>query len=892
MSLVYAPSALCFAPVSTDIVLAGVGPFIRVFDGTNVIAEHKLFGNSQRICGIHTHDDAFMVFSENVVKIVRFSESFAEVSVLHTCVFDDWVVTIKPTSLSSFLAILRHGQFCQFCDGRTTGADPQTWKVATSGFIESESEFIIGDSFGNITLNKNGRVFECHSNWGTVFAIDYKADCGEILCAYEYRTCAGWKVRENGEIEQMWADSDHPSRVWGCKFLPVGPISWGEDGCIHVHDGSKRVLHVHRTKNVTALVASGNVVVTGGQNAILRRLVIDPFDNEILRYELCAKPEKKGPKPAMMPLSVAVLADGTGVVGTEGGSILSLPSNQPVFEGGEGISGWFLLAASGNLVIGASRSRHHFIKNGNRVTCFPFGGNYAAVSLAINSELAAAIYSDNVLRLFTHEGELKRELALSECTFQKPPIALALHKELPVVAIGSHGTIIAILEFGDDFSLKNKWILTSGSNDGFQSLAFSKENLFCAGRSDGMVTIFGKCNGEWMISSCWRIANQCKSTVHVQAFGADTAIVSVLLKGAIGIWDISTQTLITRFDFDGQRGRLAITVGGDWFSSLWIDHSTVYMRHCMKCIPPCSIGTKFHGLRGLCATKVSENIIVTGACDRDVRVWRVNEGKIECLDEVQAVDSGTHAVCFNPVDQLLFTGGSKEFLFVWKMDMETGRLFRQNVFTVGNGDKSWQLRITSLAVSEENVLFIGLSDASIRVYRYLKETREIEFVEKKQLLGVPVSGAFLNGLFAFATTVGDCYMFGRVNGVAKMHKCGTHCIRLFTLQDKVYSAASGDDGTVCISELDQSGAFEKIVLETSHTGGIRALAVDTSENELKVLTYSYDQNAELNVLKPEMVDFVPVNTMNFDITVPDGEAVEFVSGGFVAYGNGIQFMQL
>lgn len=889
MSLVYAPSALCFAPETTEVVLVGVGPFVRIFEGSRVSAEHKLFESSQRICGISVYGQCYMMFAEDTVKIVTFSESFSELSINSVATFEDWIVTIKPTSNTSFLAILRHGQFATFSDGVKTVTEPQTWKVATSGFIESNNEFLVGDSFGNITLTRNGTIIECHSSWGTVFGIDYKAESGEILCAYEYRTCAAWKVHDT-VIENLWAESDHPSRVWGCKFLPSGPISWGEDGCVHVHDGSKRVLHLHRTKNITALASRGNEVVTGGQNAILRKLVITAPNDEVLRFELCPKPGKKEPKPPMMPLATAVLGDGTAVVGTEGGVILSLPSKEAIFEGHDGVFGWFLLVAADDLVIAASRSRHHVIRSSRRVTCFPFGGNYSAVSLAINRNFAAVIYSDNMLRIYTHDGEQKQEFALSEFTFQKPPIALTVHRDLPILAIGSHGTVIVILELDEDFSVKNKWILTSASNDGFQSLAFSQDYLFCAGRSDGMVTIFGKCGGEWMLSSCWRISNQCKSTVHIQTRDDNEAVVSVLLKEAIGIWDIATQTMMAKFDFAGQRGRLSIGVGCDSYSAVWLDHSVVCMKHDVKCIPPSYIGTRFHGLRGLCAVKVSNDVIVTGGCDRDVRVWKVVEGQIQGLGEVQAVDSGTHAVCFNPVDRLLFTGGSKEFLFVWRMDLETGRLFRQNVFTVGNGDKSWQLRITSLAVNEDNLLYVGLSDASIGIHRYNKETKEIEFIEKKQLLGVPVSGVFLDGVFAFATTVGDCYMFGRVNGVAKIRRCGVHCIRLFTHQSKIYSASSGDDGSVCISELAESGVFEKIVVETSHVGGIRALAVETTEETVKVLTFSYDQVAELNTLKPGIAEFEQIGCRNFDITVPDGEAVEFVPGGFVAFGNGIQFI--
>jgi hypothetical protein len=44
-------------------------------------------------------------------------------------------------------------------------------------------------------------------------------------------------------------------------------------------------------------------------------------------------------------------------------------------------------------------------------------------------------------------------------------------------------------------------------------------------------------------------------------------------------------------------------------------------------------------MRGLSGDKMSEELIVTGSCDRDVRVWKISDEMIECVDEVKGVDS-------------------------------------------------------------------------------------------------------------------------------------------------------------------------------------------------------------------------------------------------------------
>ena len=76
MTLVYGPSALCFAPEGTETVLAGVGPFVRVIRNSESIAEHRIFEMNQRICGISRFEKLIMASAENVLKIVQFSDDY------------------------------------------------------------------------------------------------------------------------------------------------------------------------------------------------------------------------------------------------------------------------------------------------------------------------------------------------------------------------------------------------------------------------------------------------------------------------------------------------------------------------------------------------------------------------------------------------------------------------------------------------------------------------------------------------------------------------------------------------------------------------------------------------------------------------------------------------
>jgi hypothetical protein len=83
-----------------------------------------------------------------------------------------------------------------------------------------------------------------------------------------------------------------------------------------------------------------------------------------------------------------------------------------------------------------------------------------------------------------------------------------------------------------------------------------------------------------------------------------------------------------------------------FFSAAYIDPtSKVGLIYCAQFLSSNFIGIRFHGMRGLSGDKISEELIVTSSCDRDVRVWKIWDEMIECVDEVKGVDSVTHAVC-------------------------------------------------------------------------------------------------------------------------------------------------------------------------------------------------------------------------------------------------------
>jgi WD40 repeat protein len=876
MSIVYAPSTLSLCPDFNTIV-AAVGPFIQIFSDSSLIAEHLLFPADKRIAGLIRVPSDFLTYAEALLQLFALSPDFLSFEVTQTHSFKDWILTAKEVSSTLICVVLRHGQFVRLSPSGIDSQDPPIWKIAASAFILDDSRYFLGDLFGTISLIGGSEYLEGHSSFGAIFGIDFNPTSSELLTAHEHRSCVRWRVTEYA-IEKTWEVSDHPSRVFGCQFLPHSPVSFGEDGSVHVHDGTNRVLNVHRTKSITAFVVNGNEIMTAGQNGAFRHFAISGEVPIVREFVLSAR-----------PLSVAVLRNGRAVVGTGEGSILGLPENQVLFASGSDVGGIYQIVSFQDMFFAASKNRWLFVgRDFDDCHCFKDSADVTAVSLAMNELILAVISSNNTLRIMNYDGTEKAAIPL-DAFFAKPPITLGMHPSAPIVAIGGHSSRICVIEFNDDITEHSDTVLSSATNDGFQGICFSGGFLYCAGRSDGTLSIFGPAGDRWVLKSSWQIPAQAKKTVHLQAAPTESALVSSLIGQSVGLWDIATQTMLASFPIEAQRAHVSIHAAPGTFSAAWIDKaSKVSVIYRAPCLPSSFIGTHFHGLRGLSGAKISDDTIVTGSCDRDVRVWRITDGKIHCLDEVQANNSGTHAIC--STGDLVFTGGSQGALFVWRIDRATGLLYRQLTTVVSDQTVKCKLRITAMAVSPSLRLLVAMSDASLAFYQYFEDEKRIDRISNEKINGVGITSDFTHGTFAVGTSLGECHFFGDITGSSSLHQCGIHCVRLFEEGDALYAASAADDGTVAIWRVNPTGAFPVIAVKKGHVGGVKAIAVGVVGGLCRICSFSYDQAVRVHVL--EILAGRVAETRELCASIPDGEVIEFVSGGVVVFGAGIQFIAL
>lgn len=924
MSLIDGPSAIAFSETLENVYYVGIGPYIRIFQNDTLIAEHLIFPLSSRIIDILIDKTNLITYASNYLKVIEFDSDFQHFQVKYSQDYDDYVISARkfndePDYSKSLTIILHHGQF--LLPGTDKFINPKVWKIVTSAYLINQETFLYGDSFGGISFiqpTKNKEINH-ETDLGTVFEVDFNYEKQEILTAHEYHGCALCKLYDD-KIVTLWSTQNHPSRVWGCKFLPIGPISYGEDGCIHLHypneDRCEKIFHLHRTKNITALASRGNEVITGGQNGLLRHLTLfdnEPEINKFSLYEFSNEVKNKSKHP-LTPFSIAVLENNVIIVGTFGGSILSLPDKREIVTGND-FDAWYLMDSYKNVAFGASRSHHHFVMRSiNEINIFTFPSNCSTVSLACNLQYFVAAYSDNKIRVYNFDGTLLIELSFSDY-IKRAPIAISIHHHKPIVCFGSRSSRVVVLVFNDNFSsLCNSFMIQTPSSDGFRGISFCGNDIYCAGRSDGIVSILGETEDhKYALKSSWRIAAQCKSTIGIHSISNpeyiqsdvpnvfkncdERPIVSVMTKEGIALWDINTQTMVSQQQMNGTLEKLTIQFTSNCSYSLaYIDSQNVFVQTQVPSVPAFSIGVPFHGLKGLCMTKSSTgDLLASGGCDRDVLLWRLIDHKLVCVESLQAVDSGTHAVCFYDKESLLFAGGSKEFLYVWKLQ-DNDKLFRLNIFLVGD-NKFYKLRVTTLTVTDDLKLFIGMSDASIRIFDYSIEKNELIFKQKIELKGVPISSSYTqeSDVVTFSTSTGDVYWIYHNDKIYSKRLCnnGVYRIRTFLYQEEFYSITSSDDGNVIIWRIEQNeddlNENEILKISKGHTGGVKALAMEVKDNQLRLLSFSYDQKAVVYII--DLDTFRIIKQREYPVSVSDGIACEFVQDGFVVFGFAIQYIK-
>lgn len=863
MSLVFGPSALCVSSDDQDIFFSGVGSFLRVYKREQIISEHLIFPSHMRIVHLSTNGSKLLSFAEDIIQVVEFSDDYSKINIVMSQTLPDWITAASFTS-TGLKAILRHGQTVFFDDNWTYSISELNDSRLLTAALIVEDQFFFGDSLGTISLLNN---FDFPTKYGIVFGLSVSPDGSKLLAA-QYKTVVMWNIVDGG-LEEVWTFAYFPARVWGTSFPPIGPISYGEDGCVHIHDGTDRVLNLHRTKNVTALTFTDNKIITAGTDGLIR---INDFPR--------AFPEPETFPMDHNPITSIVLPDMSVVCGNVDGSVYRLPLNEEIISPKEGKKvGWFILKSYENTVFGASQDRKHFFYDGKEARMFPHPENAATCALSLNSTHISVVYTDNILKVYKIDGTEIASIDLAEYFFKSPSI-VAIHPTEPFVGLGLLSVVRVINYENCEISKEFK----TTSKDGFQAMRFINGILYTAGRTDGQVTIFSKLHDHWEKKSSWRIPELCRTTIDFSENQKNSPVISTLMKDSIAVWDMETQTCLVQFPFDGNKSRLHVCVRENQVTASWCDNKHVFIRQNVDSLSSKSIGEKFHGLRGLCSS-YTDDYLVTGGCDRDIRLWKLVP-ELKCIDWVQGIDSGHHSIAIN--DQgLVFTAGQKLILNVWKIADD--KLYIKHEFNLQDYglDSICSCKIRSITISQNNRLYLCMSDVSVCIFDY--EDDDLVFIERKEVLGVPMSSSYAEEWVGVVTSSGDVYFYkDDEEKHVRPLKCGAHCIRMFSnKENRIFYILASDDGKVSIFDFETNQIVFEI--EDAHTGAAKCVDVLCS-NVLKLVSFGYDQRIQYREI--DISPFKVIEAKTYDTSIFDGETIHFYKDGFVILGAGVQYYQL
>ena len=872
MSLVYGPSALCYYPENEEYLFAGVGSFIRVLKGSNVVSEFEIFPSTFRITEIQFVNNQLFVAAEDQLIIIKFKNEFKEIEIIQKIVFSDWIVTFSIKS-EEIEVVLHHAQIAVVKEGKIVEEiRPPLWKIAMSAKI-IDSGVLVGDSFGTISLfnRKSHKYFEINLDKGGIFDIDFEPESRTILTVQEFHTVAMFKLHED-KFELLMNCQPHSSRVFRCKFVSKTPVSLGEDGFMVIYEDLKPVsqFHLHRTKIISAFAAGKSEVCSAGFDSNIRRFKM-PTNKSAEVVKIASKEEQI--------VNVSVMSNGKYVAANNRGDLMLLPDNTSL---GRSSGAFFLLNSNENRCIGASRAMEVLIYNGEKSVTVKIPRKTAPSSVAISKFGAFLILSDLTMICFDFDGNILCDISVSEY-FKRAPIVAAADNNKPILVVGAHSTRITIFEFSEDLKTMQKGTKIDGLSNGFAGVAFSNGNIYCAGRNDGIVTILSKKNDdEWSIKSSYLLPAGSKSSIGISSFN-DKIIVGALSKDGVSFYDISTQTAVGLIPISNTRARTVFSVQNNEeksISAAWWDLKELKMNT-VTAVNGAIIGPSFHGLRGLCATRVGD-LILTGSCDRDIRCWSVKEGKPVTIDIVQSVDSGTHAIASDGKD--IFTGGSQQMLFHWTFENNKIYHGKEIDLTPMMGGGLCKRRVTALALSEDKV-FVGMSDASLIELK----RDDLSLIAAHELPGVPMSLDYLDGVVAAATSTGAVWFSGRISGMGERGICGLHCIKLIK-KDSLFAFTSGDDGLVRITKLSEGKLEEIAAIGPYHTGGLKAIDVkESSDAFVDLVSFSYDQT--VYHLKLDET-FNVINEKQYSTPVSHGESICFIEDGFAVFGTGIHFFKI
>ena len=827
MSLVYGVSSIFYDIGDENFIFCGIGPYLRLYKNEFFFKEFLIFDLSFRISGIDKYGDIFLIYSENLLKMIKINDCYNKIDFIKEIEFPDWIVSLKIIDDENIYLVLRHGQFVlSSFDSIKQVVDFPEHKIAVSAIIE-RNFILIGDSFGYLSYFEpfTSKYFKSHLDKGSIFDIDIKDNT--IFTVHEYFYVAFWELKSD-EIALTNNYLEHSSRIWFGRCVNGIFVSFGEDGCAHLHDNTKRIFQLHRGKSVTAVCICQNVIITGGYDCKIRKIVIpDHQKNEKIDYD--------------WDVSSFLYDENKLIIGLRSGELFEYPSMNCLIRTDSPI---FLLVKLLDDIVAVSRNKELIFVKSKRIVstdCQP-------VSLASFGSYFALVMTDKRICIYKN-FEIVNEINLSEYV-KVPPETISM--KYNIIAIGTGGNRVIIVEFENDFSGLFKIFTQSISLSGVRNALIHGDAVYFSCASKSTVFMFTKRSDEWVFKTSFILP--AKNILNSNVSG-DRPLFCIQQSNCVSIFDLELYTVI---------------------ATIYMERSSHYFYHftekefkvfsfikgkssitSVNSIGVFNAGEPFHGLRGLISKSSENGVIVTGSCDQFIRTWKIVNGHLKCVDYVRANNAGIHSLYIE--NNKVYSGGVNQSVIEW--DLIDGKLYMSKEIDVFKQilSSKCKRRVTSL-LSRDKILYVGLSDATLIVVHN-------ENLCNYKLNGVATSILCRNHEVIIPLTNGniDILHDDSIRNV-KLSNIGIHS--MCSMGEKFYIGC--DDGSIC--ELDSN--FNVTYTEKRHLGGTKSVSIYKDN----IVSVSYDQSLFLD------------HCVNMSIS--HAESIVVIDNYAVVLGTGLQCFNL
>ncbi|KAJ3270339.1 WD repeat-containing protein 6 [Terramyces sp. JEL0728] len=853
--------------INSDELLVGSGPFLTKIN-------------------IHTHEKQTLKIFEmaRILKIKhgKFTICSGQKSIcildgfniLHSFEIDDWIIDFEYDGNLTILTAHNNLQTRDLNGKLLNEAKNNERCMLYSGCIYNNSSFS-GTIFNQVIYNE--KKFIGHE--GVLFSVEYKD--GYILSTSDDRTVRLWNVHDGSCV----VFHGHLGRVWKAIFYNDYVISISEDASCRVWNRQGEVLTVwegHGSRNVWSVDIIDGIVATGGGDGGIRLWNLNELkqnriddDSQVQTIELPNAPKSFGFTNNLEIIDeqgnfysynnginhlfsdsefkghshIVTLKDNT--ITFNSGLVLFQTKKKFKLQTGTKINQIFAYEIQDDLVV--------FISKHDELICFKINekieliarfkpvAHFEAFEMQYDGKILVCGSKKGAMCCYefemkgTVEKEIKALLDIKE--FENPvlvePCLIARHihgsDAVTSILLENLGDRYQISTVGRDGLFNSFYFKVSDANPNLElENGYTLETIHKTRVTKGWLEKIVKINSTVFLAGFFNarffIYNQTK---NCEMFSVNC--------NAKRIWKLKIHDeLLNHLEFAYFKHK----------------HINYVEKRTHGSFPDMNLVEPFHSLETR-TCKFVDGLIVSGGEDSILTFHTFTDG----LKRILSCKKHEASIrCLDYQNGLLFTGGSQQELYCWKLDIQ-----RQTCIQIAQALKSdTEARIMDLAVSGDFVV-TGNSDAFIRLYKFSDKFQllfETDYHNRCVQKTVLIEH---DSLYLFSAGTDGRIVKWRVSDKLeyvteyKVHQSGIKALSIKVINGEICIASGGDDNLVSliIGDAIYKGDFHGSSVTGIHLENDRMISVGIDQ---RIVEYRINNGIEL--VKRTFVDVADVSDMD------------------------------